>query len=354
MFGGQNLVPAGDQIQYDDMWILSIPSFTWIQVDQSKQAVPYARAGHTCHIWDGQMVVVGGYVGQDLSCDSPGIYVFNASSLTWGTQFTSLSGPPTTNNQGAANGGLGDSNPFSQQLAQKGTNSSAGLEGSYGYQVPAAVISVIGGAPTGGATVTAPVQSATSGPLATGKPQTYTVAGPSGSIVTETATPNGGGGANNGYNSHGTNVGAIVGGVLAGVFFLLACYLGFCAWLYRKQLTLYKNHVNMAQRAAADPQRAEKEGFIVPPRSKHGSDKFGGQNGSGNSGSGVGSGAAAGLFSSQGTTPYESSGGRGSGPGGARRSSESSETEDLLGGSEPSYFGVLLNPRRSLRVINRD
>jgi hypothetical protein len=40
-----------------------------------------------------------------------------------------------------------------------------------------------------------------------------------------------------------------------------------------------------------------------------------------------------------------------------RRSSVGSVTEDLLDGQEPSFWGtrgVLLNPRRSLRVINRD
>jgi len=33
MFGGQNLLPDGSQTQYNDMWILTIPSFIWIQID---------------------------------------------------------------------------------------------------------------------------------------------------------------------------------------------------------------------------------------------------------------------------------------------------------------------------------
>lgn len=37
-----------------------------------------------------------------------------------------------------------------------------------------------------------------------------------------------------------------------------------------------------------------------------------------------------------------------------RRGSERSSTEDLLSGNEPTFVGVMLNPRRSLRVINRD
>jgi hypothetical protein len=31
-----------------------------------------------------------------------------------------------------------------------------------------------------------------------------------------------------------------------------------------------------------------------------------------------------------------------------------SSTEDLLAGQEPTFVGVLLNPRRSLRVVNKD
>lgn len=140
MFGGQNLLPYGQQTQYQDMWILSVPSFTWIEVDTSKQAVPYGRSGHTCDAWDGQMVVVGGYVGQDLSCDSPGIYVFNMSSCEWTNEFKSISSQDGKNK-----------NPFSQQLSQMGSGISAGPAGSYGYAVPPMVYSAIGGGPTGGA-----------------------------------------------------------------------------------------------------------------------------------------------------------------------------------------------------------
>lgn len=51
MFGGQNLIPYGNQTQYDDMWILTLPAFAWIQVDQSGQSVPLGRSGATCNIW---------------------------------------------------------------------------------------------------------------------------------------------------------------------------------------------------------------------------------------------------------------------------------------------------------------
>lgn len=373
MFGGQNLIPYGNQTQFDDMWILTIPSFTWIPVDMSKQSVPPGRAGATCNAWDGQMVMVGGYVGQDLSCDSPGVYVFDMSSLEWKNQFTSLTGASHSSSSSSSNSGSSGSsssssttnldgadggttnNPFSQQLSQIGNNASSGLEGSYGYQVPAAVISVIGGSPTGGATVTAPAQSATAGPLATGRPITYTVTGPNGAVITSTnGSPTGGGGGNGG----GANIGAIVAGVIAGLLALVTCYFGFCAWVYRRQLQLYKTHVAMAQRAAADPTRAEKEGFVLPAGFKNSSESNGQTSGAGRSagysssatGSGSGSGGGAAGAAAGATAP-------GYHPLSARRSSVGSSTEDLLAGQEPTFWGtrgVLLNPRRSLRVINRD
>ena len=59
MYGGQNLQPFDQQTQYGDMWILTVPSFTWIQVDDSTGA-PANRAGHACEIWDAQMIIFGG------------------------------------------------------------------------------------------------------------------------------------------------------------------------------------------------------------------------------------------------------------------------------------------------------
>ena len=329
MYGGQNLIPAGEQTQYDDMWILTVPSFTWIQVDQSGQAKPPARAGHACNIWDAQIVVVGGYVAQNLSCDSPGIYVFDASELKWVNSFTALQG----------------GNALNQQASQN--QNAAGLSGSYGYQVPAAVQSVIGGQATGGATITAPAVSATDGPLATGKPIIYTVTGPGGATITQTATPSGGSSG----GSSGPNIAAIVAGVVAGVLLIVACYLGFCAYVYRRQLQLYKNHVAMSQRAAAAGGANEKTGFMLGNRTSaenssgrgnHSTDQSSGP--SGNRGSAMGNSAGtsgrAGVLGA--SAPLGDT------------STANSSTEDLMTGQEPSFVGVLLNPRRSLRVINRD
>ena len=323
MFGGQNLIPAGNQTQYNDMWILTLPSFTWIEVNQGGQSVPAGRTGHTCNIWDGQMVVVGGYTGppqNGLGCDS-GFYVFGLSNLTWQNNFNALSG----------------GNKQNQQLAQ--AKDPQGLSGSYGYAVPAAVQSVIGGKGSGGATITAPAHAATAGPLATGKPITYTVTGANGAVTTETGTVTTGG--SNGGGKGGPNIAAIVAGVVAGVFAILAAYLGFCAWVYRRQLQLYKRHVAMSQRAAAAGGVGEKAAFLSQ---SSGGPKYSTDQSSRHAASGTGSTPA--------TSGYEPVPPM---PGGAPvggNSTANSSTEELAG--EPTFVGVLLNPRRSLRVINRD
>jgi hypothetical protein len=337
MFGGQTLQPAGNQEQYDDMWILSIPSFTWIQVDYgTKQDPPPGRSGHTCHVWDGQMVVVGGYVGADLSCDSPGIYAFNMSSLEWAQQFTALTGDLVNDKN------KDKANPLGQQANQRGFDAKSGLEGSYGYEVPAAVQSVIGGKETGGATLTAPVQTPTSGPLVSGKPITYTVTGPGGAVITTTTIPPG----SNVDPHRGPNIGAIVAGVIAGVFAVIAAYFAFCAWVYRKQVALYKNHAQMAQRSA----NAEKAGAAIlgPP----------GSNSAGKNSSE----RAAHLTSTTNTSTADEirrSNDPGATPDGVEGSGRRTSTGSLesLSDQEPTFWGtrgVLLNPRRSLRVINRD
>ncbi|TAQ87907.1 hypothetical protein B7494_g3772 [Chlorociboria aeruginascens] len=400
LYGGQNLIPYGSQMQYSDMWILTIPSFTWIEVDMTGQSQPPARAGHTCDIWDSQMIVVGGYVGKDISCDSPGIYVFNTSSLEWTNSFTSL--------------GTSDSSSDSP------SEESGVLQGSRGYQVPALIQSVIGGSSLGGATVTSPIAGATTGPIATGRPPPYTVTQAastvlqsastiiqSGSTVFQTAqetttsttapTPNK-------APLKATNKAAIVAGVIAAVLGILAAYLAFCTWLYRRQLALYKNHVAMAQRtsfahgeSSSSHQDGSDNGRITNEKMGAALGPFGmdGCGGIGNgSGSGSGSISTAPARSPSLLTPvsataagadtaYHGPGGMyggGSMPGGGTAgrgyigrlseevegengggsawrgsaSSRRSSTEDLLGGQEPSFFSVIMNPRRTLRVVNLD
>lgn len=362
MFAGQKLLPAGNQEQFQDMWILSVPSFTWISVDQSKQATPYGRSGHTCNIWDGQMVMIGGYTGPDLSCESPGIYVFDLSSLQWVQQFSATSSKSGDSGSSSSSGSSGNSgasgnsasssngataNRFSQQSAQIANGTSAGgLEGSYGYQVPAVVLSVIGGSPTGGATLTKPVVTATAGPLATGSAVTYTVTGANGATTTETASNNPGGSTPSSGAHSGPNIGAIVAGVIAGLLFLVVCYLLFCLFIYRKQLQLYRRHAEMAQRQSAGEKLPASLGLLATDVGDSSSEQHSGKPGHYS--------WASPEYSSQhgsGSGRFQSSGASAANSGVPRHSSDS---DDLLDGHEPSFVGVMLNPRRSLRVINRD
>lgn len=301
-------------------------------------------------------------MGDQLTCESPGIYVFDLSTLEWKQEYTALS---SGTDNGSGNGGssetsgksgsTGSNNPFNQQPAQIARDGDpGGLYGSYGYEVPEAVYNVIGGGKTGGATITKPAATATAGPMATGSAHTYTVTRPDGSTITETSTPssdNGGSSSSSPDNSsNGPNIAAIVVGTVCGLLLLIIAYLLFCLYLYRKQLALYKHHVEMSQRQArgekppalpglwattsesgkssADRRRPEGQPFLAPESASQG-----------RSSGPAGSAAAGGAPSSveQGTT-----------------SSARSSTEDLLAGQEPTFVGVLLNPRRSLKVVNRD
>lgn len=200
--------------------------------------------------------------------------------------------------------------------------------------------------------------------------------------------------------------------MIAAALAILAGYLAFCTWLYRKQLRLYKDHVAMAQRTAfaSSPENGnwgsdvgsgngsggrmnEKVGTGVmlgpfgteiggsgsPARQSDSTGSAGGSGlhpiltpssgislGSGPQGESYsGSGYGGGLMPGRGqyeTLNEENEGteylgaelhaprymGRPSG------STAGSSMEDLIGGQEPSFFSVVLNPRRTLRVVNLD
>ncbi|KAG8168372.1 hypothetical protein KVR01_001121 [Diaporthe batatas] len=369
LFGGQNLQPAGNQIQYDDMYILTIPSFVWIgPVSQGGpgSSIPYARAGHTCALRDGQMIVAGGFNTTVSSCDSPGIYVFNASSLEWGTSFKALA--PSSDAESADN---------------------SVLAASYGYVVPEEVISVVGGGPSGSATVTQPAASATGGPFATGKPPVFTITA-SGSTATITSPPGSSAPGDSRPANQGGLIAAIVVACLAG---LAAGYLGYCAWLYRRQVRAYKTHLAVQNRfparsashgsfffgafgrrkSNARDNKEEKAWLAGHRRDASNASSSGGEesfawvgrenllNPSSNShqnsnkftptSSGArpsyGDESKGGPSPGSGTSPGEVSGSSRQ-----RRDSTSGASTSSLEGLEPSFFSVVMGPRRALRVVN--
>ncbi|KAF3940547.1 hypothetical protein ABW19_dt0207964 [Dactylella cylindrospora] len=299
MYGGQNLQPAGEQIQYDDLWILTIPAFTWIEVDTKGQSNPPARAGHTCHAYRGQILVVGGYVGQDLSCDT-GIYVFDASTLEWQTSFR---------------GGPGTGSDSTNLLP---------LDEDSLYGVPALVVSAVGGESTGGATVTAPERTPVpDSPLtghnpdytySAGEPQTTQVLVPSTvtnaegtftTVVTSTAVstspPDNSGG--DGDDKQGVSTGVIIGSTIGGIALVVGILL-FLLFLF------YKRRVRELRREYEEQQVHQ---ALVDPSGRPTSIASGGYRYPGNA---------------------------------------VASKEDLMEGVEPTFWGMLLQPRRSLRVVN--
>ncbi|RDA87410.1 hypothetical protein CP532_6974 [Ophiocordyceps camponoti-leonardi (nom. inval.)] len=71
---------------YDDVWVLSLPSFTWTLLSEGTEI--HARAGHRCFMpYPDQMMVFGGYAAEqgDLpSClDNGPVVIFNVTSGEW-------------------------------------------------------------------------------------------------------------------------------------------------------------------------------------------------------------------------------------------------------------------------------
>jgi hypothetical protein len=104
----------------DDVWVLSLPSFTWLKLASSDAG---GRAGHRCVMpYPDQMLVIGGYSSIDFGvCLKETIRVFNLSTGTWVDRYD----PAVYSN----------------------------------YTVPSAVYNAIGGSGTGGATATTPSPS---------------------------------------------------------------------------------------------------------------------------------------------------------------------------------------------------
>jgi Tfp pilus assembly protein PilV len=82
MYGGK-----GANELYDEIYVLSIPSFTWTKISEGKAP----RYGHTCHlVANRQMLTVGGALSDDFStCDWEyrGVAIYDMSTFTWGSVY---------------------------------------------------------------------------------------------------------------------------------------------------------------------------------------------------------------------------------------------------------------------------
>lgn len=124
MYGGRD--GANPPNYFDEIWVLSLPSFTWTKVYSGISP----RFSHTCHLVGNRtMLTVGGvaaasqiqgfYSANPPTCDweMKGVGVYDVSDLVWGSVYNAT---------------------------------------APAYEVPDLVISTIGGSRIGGATVTMP------------------------------------------------------------------------------------------------------------------------------------------------------------------------------------------------------
>lgn len=84
LYGGINPITNA---AYDDVLILTLPSFTWTNVWPIGEA---PRWGHNCHVaGKRQMITVGGNNTNGLTCDweVKGVAVWEMTTLTWGSVF---------------------------------------------------------------------------------------------------------------------------------------------------------------------------------------------------------------------------------------------------------------------------
>ncbi|KAI1412191.1 hypothetical protein F5Y13DRAFT_163849 [Hypoxylon sp. FL1857] len=208
-YGGYNGLDENSDFN-DNVWILSLPTFMWMQV--SSGTPEHGRAGHQCVTpYPDQMITIGGrtsYKGDSLQCldgDPPGfLQAYNLTSGEWMDSY--------------------DPKSWDE------------------YGVPEMIHMMIGGSYNGGATLTAPAAGwATSGlgnvfatPYNTSKLTTYypySSVGPGNGTRGEAHS--GGGGGTPGW------VGAVLGVVL-GLVFITAVVVGIL--LYRKRKLLGKKN----------------------------------------------------------------------------------------------------------------
>jgi hypothetical protein len=91
MFGGWD--PTQINKWYDEVYVLSIPSFTWVKMYYAESP----RYGHTCHVVGRQMITTGGRnIRRNVTnyCDWElhGIAVLDMPTMTWGSIFNATLG----------------------------------------------------------------------------------------------------------------------------------------------------------------------------------------------------------------------------------------------------------------------
>ena len=95
LYGGRDPTTPNVTL-YDDIYALSLPSFTWTSVYGPGSS---PRWGHTCHIvGQRQMITVGGSLNKTYDgCDweQRGVAIYDLSAALWGASSSPLPASPT-------------------------------------------------------------------------------------------------------------------------------------------------------------------------------------------------------------------------------------------------------------------
>ncbi|KAL1869078.1 hypothetical protein VTK73DRAFT_3386 [Phialemonium thermophilum] len=139
IYGGASMPP--DTAGYDDVYVLTIPTFTWVKLYPTDGNVTgqYPHHSLTCNVVEGtQMLVIGGTFPLTEDCDAP---------TQWGTHNMDMG----EQNEDHALWKLWD------PTTVDGGDGSSGSDGNKtAYRVPDPIVAVVGGGPEGGATHRAP------------------------------------------------------------------------------------------------------------------------------------------------------------------------------------------------------
>ncbi|TKA45690.1 hypothetical protein B0A49_12057, partial [Cryomyces minteri] len=221
LYGGFGMPP--NTTGFDDVYILTIPSFTWIKWYPTKPGPGRPHSDLSCNIIDGsQMLIIGGSFAADQDCDAPTV---------WGTH----------------NLNLGESGPLKAMWETFWPNITK-------YLVPPEIVAQVGGGATGGATVKSPAQNWNNRDLAVYFTRQASVATrtPTRAIPTSTASATGHSTSTANGSPEPSHTGTIAGGVVGGTVFLVLLLVSIVFCLRRRRNKEQRPEVTSPQELPAN------------------------------------------------------------------------------------------------------
>lgn len=205
LYGGAGF--AENATGFDDVYILTLPSFTWIKWYPTEPGPGHPHHSLSCNVIDNaQMLIIGGDFPLTDACDAPDVV-------------------------GTHNLDLGKNNP--KQAKWELFNPDLRT-----YNVPSEIVAVVGGSSTGGATVTAPASGWDHRdlPVYFQQQATYPSRTPTRVPQTTESTPGPRGNDPNGNGPSGKSKGAIIGGAVGGaVAALMLLGIAIFFWIRRRR-----------------------------------------------------------------------------------------------------------------------